>query len=72
MLEHIVMDYCAVHGDGLWSSKNEEGGREKERNYQLMFACMTLANISGSLSNGFNYKSENVFLTVQVYGCVVK
>lgn len=61
MLEHIVMDYCAVHEDGLWSRKNEEGVREQEINYQLVFSCMTFANRSGSLRNRFNYKSQNVF-----------
>lgn len=61
MLEHIVMDYCAVHEDGLWSRKNEEGVREREINYQLVFSCVTLSNISGSLRNSFNCKSQNVF-----------
>lgn len=31
MLEHIVMDYCAVHEDGLWSRKIEEGVREIDK-----------------------------------------
>jgi hypothetical protein len=32
MLEHIVMDYCAVQEDGLWSRKmGREGRREKEK-----------------------------------------
>lgn len=31
MLEHIVMDYCAVYEDGLWSRKNEEGVRKREK-----------------------------------------
>lgn len=61
MLEHIVMDYCAVHEDGLWSRKNEEGVREGESSYQLVFSCMTLANISGSLRHCFKYKSQNDF-----------
>lgn len=30
-MEHIVMDYCAVHEDGLWSRKNEEGVREIDK-----------------------------------------
>ena len=64
-MEHIVMDYCAVYEDGLWSRKNEEGVRKRERNSQLVFSCVTFADISGSLRNCFNYKSQNVFLAIQ-------
>ena len=31
MLEHIVMDYCAVHEDGLWSRKKKQERSERER-----------------------------------------
>ena len=66
LLEHIVMDYCAVHEDGLWSrKKNKKGVREKEINYQLVFSCLTLAYIFGSLRNFFDYKSQNVFQAIQ-------
>lgn len=60
MLEHIVMDYCAVQEDGLWS-RRKRGGSERERNYQSVFSCMALASVSGSLRNYFNAKSQNVF-----------
>lgn len=60
MLEHIVMDYCAVQEDGLWSRRTR-GGSEREINYQLVFSCMALTSVSGSLRNYFNAKSQNVF-----------
>ena len=39
----------------------KQGVREKETDYQLVFSCLTLACIFGSLRNFFDYKSQNVF-----------
>lgn len=41
--------------------EKKQGGSEREINYQLVFSCMTPTNISGSLRNRFNCKSQNVF-----------